>query len=241
MKRNPTLLLMVAAMIAFSGFSQDAEKPKHQNKGFMGMNGYYDTREFSVLTINLLAKLPHRFQYFSLTNYQGPSETSDLANYYSEHNLRWAISKTAPFDITYQYILRMGAGNDDHRLGARWRVSNTPKLDSLFKKLNMFYSMNPMFVQFREKTETKYMTLVEHVYKINILPKKLNNRVYLAGFADQNFIYTDGKLTFKWVTEHQLGIKIIDQFYAVAEFRINDFLPSENEGFGYGLQYKIIF
>ena len=86
------------------------------------------------------------------------------------------------------------------------------------------------------------MTIIEHVYRINIAPGKLGNRLYLAGFIDQNFNYLDnGGLAFKYVSEHQLGLRLIDQFYAVMEFRINDFLPDENYGLGYGLQYKIVF
>ncbi len=60
-------------------------------KGLIDINGYYDTREFTVLTINLLASLPWRLQYFSLTNYSNPIESDtaqDLENFYSEQNLR---------------------------------------------------------------------------------------------------------------------------------------------------------
>lgn len=218
-------------------------KTHAQNKGFIDFNGYYDTREFSTLTINMLGKLPHRFQYFSLTNYQGAQESSDLASFYSEQNVRWAITSHSPIDLTMQYVMRNGDANDDIRLGFRWRIHSTPILDSICQKINFKYSINPLVVQFREGTETKLMTLIEHVYRFNIFPRILNNRVYLGGFADHNLSRNeDNKVQHNWVTEHQLGFKLIDQLYLIAEFRINTFLAKENKtGLGYGLEYKIKF
>ncbi len=234
--------LITFLLLTPSCFSQEEVVEKHKNSGFIDLNGYYDTRDFSVLTINLFASLPHRFQYFSLTNYTNNQDSPDLEGFYAEHNLRWAINEKLPLDLTYQYALRQGEKNDDHRFGLRWRLHNTGFLSNLFSEINMAYTFNPMFIQFRSKTEVEYMTIIEHAYKIRVFPNLLDNRVYIAGFADQNFKYLENdKLTFEWVSEHQLGIKIIDELYAVAEYRINTFLPSENYGLGYGLEYKILF
>lgn len=210
---------------------------KHDITGFVDFNMYYDSREFNVMTINILGRLPNRFQYFSLTNYLGADESLDLANFYSEQNIRWQITKKSPLDLTLQYVMRQGSSNDDFRIGMRWRLSDTPKFQGFFKKLNMSYSVNPMVFQLRAHSETKYMTQIEHVYRIRIH----KDRIYLGGFADQNFIYNNGKVAFKWVTEHQLGARIIDQLYVVAEFKINDFLASDNTGLGLGLEYVIRF
>lgn len=236
--------MFVALLIVTSvtGYCQIDKKEKFVNSGFVDFNGYYDTREFSVLTINILAKLPHRFQYFSLTNYQGPSNSSDVSGFYAEHNVRWGIRKGLPFDLTYQFVTRQGIKNDDHRLGVRWRVTSTPKVSKFFKKAGFFYSVNPMFVQLRGRSETKLMTIIEHVYRLNILSNRLDNRLYIGGFADQNFVNSlSGEIMTEWVTEHQLGIRIIDQLYAVLEYRINTFLAKDTNGLGYGLEYKIKF
>ncbi|TVZ28450.1 hypothetical protein JM83_3581 [Gillisia sp. Hel_I_86] len=236
------LTFLAFTLLLYSNCFSQEEVPKHKNAGFIDLNGYYDTRAFSVLTINLFAALPHRLHYFSLTNYTNNQDSPDLEGFYAEHNLRWGINKKLPLDLTYQYILRQGEQNDDHRFGLRWRLHNTPYLNELFSKINMTYSVNPMFIQFRSKTEVEYMTIIEHAYKIRVFPEQLNNRVYIAGFADQNFTYLNNdKLQFDWVTEHQLGIRLIEELYAVAEYRINTFLPAENYGLGYGLEYKIIF
>mgnify|MGYP003687575257 FL=1 len=106
----------------------------------------------------------------------------------------------------------------------------------------MFYFINFHLVQYRDQVDTKGFTQIEHVYNFKILPKTFNNRVYLGGFADQNFVYQDNaKISFKWVSEHQLGIRFWDQFYLIAEYRINDYRAKDNYGLGYGLEYKIKF
>lgn len=235
-----TLVLLVVFFIYNKGYGQE-RKEKFDISGFVDFNGYYDTREFSVLTYNILANITVRLQYFSLTNYQSASQSLDLESTYSEHNLRWKLKKNASLDVTLQYVLRGGVENDDIRFGLRSRLSAIPKLSPFFKKIRMFYSINPMFIQFRQKAKTKYMTIIEHVYNIKIAPNIFHNRLYLGGFIDQNFVYPDnGGVAFKWVSEHQLGFRVIDQLYVILEYRINDFLPSENYGLGYGLEYKII-
>lgn len=236
---RPLLLILLCAVINSGLYSQ--EKKQYKTSGFIDFNGYYDTRSYSVMTINMLARLPRRFQYFSLTNYEGPSHSSELGSFYSEQNIRWAISDNVPLDLTYQYIMRQGARNDDHRFGVRWKASKASKLSGIFEKINMFYSVNPMFIQFRERWQTKYMTLIEHVYKIKLLKEKLGDRIYIGGFADQNFVYNDNRLSFEWVTEHQLGVRLVSQLFAVAEYRINTFLPSDKTGWGFGFEYKIVF
>ena len=210
--------------------------------GFIDFNGYYDTREFSVLTYNILVNMPKRLQYFSLTNYQSSSKSADLNSNFAEHNLRWAIGNNIPLDLTVQYVLRNGDNNDDVRLGFRWRASQTKGLKKLFKKLNMSYSMNPMLVQFRKRNATKYATQIEHVYAFLIAPQIFRKRLYLGGFADQNIVYTgNGGVSFKWVSEHQLGFRIVNRLFAVLEYRINDYFLADNYGLGYGLEYKILF
>jgi len=228
-------LTLIGLLVFLNTSAQDLQK--HKASGFIDFNMYYDTRDFNVMTINMLSKLSNRFQYFSLTNYISIDESADLANFYSEQNLRWQIKKTSPFDLSFQYVMRQGSSNDDLRFGVRWRLNDTPEFGNFFKKLNMSYSLNPMLIQFRMNTHTKALTQIEHVYRI----KLYKDIIYLGGFADQNLVFANNKVSFKWVSEHQLGIRIIDQLYAIAEYRINEFLTSDNTGLGIGLEYKILF
>ena len=239
---NTLYLMIILCIVNYGEVRGQANDELTNISGFVDFNGYYDTREFSVFTYNILINLPKRFQYFSLTNYQSSNKSHDFNSNYAEHNLRWGIGNDIPLDLTVQYVFRNGEDNDDIRLGFRWKINETKGLIDFFRKLNMSYSINPMLVQFRRSNTTKYITQLEHAYSILIAPKTFGNRLYLGGFADQNFENDgNGGVSVKWVTEHQLGFRVIDRLYTVLEYRINDYLPTDNYGLGYGLEYKILF
>ena len=236
------MLASLFFLLVFLVSTAQEKKVKEPVTGFIDFNVYYDTREYSVLTYNILANISNRLQFFSMTNYQSAKYSFDLESTYSEHNLRWSLGKNLPLDLTTQYALRDGPNNDDLRFGLRWKVSNTAKLASFFKKINLGYALNTMIVQFRRKENTKFMTQLEHAYRIGIAPKFFHNRLYLGGFADQNIQYlVGGGIAFDWVSEHQMGFRVVDQLYVVLEYRINDYLSNDNYGLGYGLEYKVIF
>ncbi len=203
--------------------------------GFMDFNGYYDTNEQSVVTINLLANMPHGFQYFSLTNFTSPVETDqlgDMESFYTEQNLRWALPNHLPLDVTIQWNIRSGAENDRVRLGFRWRLDATKGIGDILKKLRSSYSVNAHLYQSDFQTETVWQ--LEHVYRINLL----SGRLYLAGFGDQTFASGSEQ---KWVAEHQLGFRLWDEWYAVAEYRLNQYQTGQEISIGYGMQYVIRF
>lgn len=134
-ERNPSTFCRVCLVLLLlfsspAGYSQEEEQ-LFKKIGFLDFNAYRNTRDLRVLTINLFSTLPHRFQYFSLTNYYNDQESPDL-NFYTEHNLPWAIKENLPLDLTYQYVLRQGERNDDHRIGLRWRLHDTPYLKNFF-------------------------------------------------------------------------------------------------------------
>lgn len=227
------------AALLRSGFNTWAQKETTPTTGHLDFNGYNDTRCFAVLTINLMSNIHHRVQYFSLTNYQGAKNTSDLISLYSAQNIRWAFRKNPPKDLLLLYVLRSNNGNDGLKFGFRWKLSPTKPVVVLLKKMNTFYSINPMFVQFQEHVPTKYMTTIEHFYAINLFSKALNKILYISGFVDQNFVCTsDNSLIFKWVSEHQVGIRMIDKGYLVAEFRSNNY-AAEQVGVVYGVEYLL--
>ncbi|MCJ8163933.1 hypothetical protein MKJ04_03705 [Pontibacter sp. E15-1] len=210
--------------------------------GFLDFNGYYDTRDFSVMTINALARLQHGFEYFSLTNFQGAKGTSDLSGFYTEQNLRWAPSRALPLSLTAQWVIRAGDSNDNLFLGFIWRPTDMPKLAPIFRKIHLYYFTNFHLVGLSEAHSIRYLPQLEHVYRLDLLPKALPGRLYLAGFADQNISYHEhGRVSFKWVTEHQLGVMVLRHFYAVVEYRLNENLPAESQGVGFGLQYVITY
>lgn len=242
-KLNVISIVLFLTMNSLNVFAQkDSTKSEFKNSGFIDFNGYYDTREYGEMTINALGNLKNGFQYFSLTNYTSADASADFSGYYSEQNLRWTPSSKKPFALTAQWVIKGNQNNDNLRLGAIWKVSKTNLFASAFKKINLFYFVNFHLLQFQNKVDVVGFSQIEHVYKFRLLPKTLNNRLYLGGFADQTFVYQDnGNVSFQWVSEHQLGFRVIDQFYLVSEFRINDYRASDNYGLGYGVEYKLIF
>ncbi len=250
-----TLTLSLVSLLFFSNISltqaqSDEATPVDSNKvaeshrfGFMDANGYYDTRGGSTLSINYLALLNKKLAYFSFINYQQGGFDIDKPNdfdfYYSEHNLTYSPFKKLPFDINVQAVFIGGEKNDKLRLAPSWRVHNTPGLDKFFKSINMSYGINFHIAQFSASPGDDFTWQMEHFYKIDIAPKKLNNRLYISGFADHTM---GGEFSKGLVMEHQLGIRLIDQFYAVGEYRYFSYLPDKyKSGMGLGLQYLILF
>lgn len=231
-KRSGLIILFLGLFCLKPVFAQETRPVS----GFIDFNAYYDTRDYSVLTYNILANLPHRIQYFSLTNFQGNEKNSDVAGFYAEHNLRYALGEQSPLDATVQYVTRSGSKNDNIRFGARLSFHKLKMFSSKMKKWKVSYSINPMFLEYGVSQIPKYATVIEHVYKILML----NNRMYIGGFADQNFVTINGSTKTFWVTEHQLGYRLIDQLYLVAEYRVNEF-QNKNTGLGFGVEYKIKF
>ncbi|MEO9872035.1 hypothetical protein [Ekhidna sp.] len=235
------LIAVFFVSIFFSASSQEVATD-YRNTGFLDFNGYYDTREFSTLTLNMLANLKNKFQYFSLTNFEGAKHSSDLGQYYTEQNVRWSIKKNGPFILSTQWVSKSGAKNDNLKFGLMVNTHKLSFVKDLFTRLNFSYALSLYTIQFNEGSPTKLFTQLEHVYKFYPFSKRLKKRAYIAGFADQSFVKRDdGSVNTEWVTEHQLGIEMLKNFYAIVEYRINDFLSSGNYGLGYGLEYKINF
>lgn len=215
-------------------------------KGFIDLNAYYDTREFSVLTLNLFAQLPARFQYFSLTNYSNAVEADDpedLDTYYTEQNLRWNPWVGLPLDLAAQWVHKSGGDNDLVRLGLRWRLMSTPGLRDAMKKIGLVYFVSFYAAQFDQLSSRGTRMQIEHVYRIPIFPEATRNRIYLGGFLDHSLWFSPpaGGSRSSIVTEHQLGVRLFDHVYAVVEYRFNEFFSRKQHGVGFGLEYVIPF
>jgi hypothetical protein len=96
-------------------------------------------------------------------------------------------------------------------------------------------------LEFAEHQTPKGFTQMEYVYKIDIIPSKLNKRLYISGFADQDLQWsTNNSLKSIWVTEHHLGVRILGGLHAVTEYLVNEYLP-DRSGWGLGIQYFTAF
>ena len=177
--------------------------------------------------------LPYGFEYFSFINFNFP-------DYYTEQDLYWKIPKT-PFDLATQYVSQNGNDNDAFRYGTRLHVSKLSFLKKLCKKLKLTYNVT-VFPGNIDSFDG-YTLLIEHFYRIQLLEKFFGDRLYMSGFLDNNiFIDSSFPDTTITVTEHQIGYRLVDELYAIAEFRYNGFFPSNrNIGLGVGLEYNLRF
>lgn len=178
--------------------------------------------------------------YFSLTNIynqQQENELSDTVAYYTEQNLRWQISENSPLDLTVQYNMRTGNDNDRLRLGFRWRLNNSSFFKEAFDAINLSYSINFHVVQYDDSNED--IRQMEHVFKLKF--PYLSDRLYLAGFIDHTFHQKSSTTRPKnpIIGEAQLGFRVINNLYAIVEYRINQYRKDDENNIAYGLQYKI--
>lgn len=218
--------------------------PEEHRFGFMDINAYFDSRDWSTLTINYLALINPRLAYFSFINFeQGslePEQLDDISAFYSEHNLTYTPFKKIPIDLNVQVALSSGPKTSKMRLAPSWRVHDTPIIGKFLKAINLSYGINFHVVQLGYDAPLSDFTWqMEHFYRLDVAPTVLDNRIYISGFADHTI---GGPLSKGVVTEHQLGVRLVDAFYLVGEYRYFSYLPDKfKNGIGMGLEYVILF
>jgi len=226
------------------GFGLSSAQASHFIKGgFVEFNIYpYQTKvdTDATLAINAFMVLPNRLSYFSLTNFRnaaGDAWYPELDAYYSEHNLRWQISEGSAFQLTAQANFREGANNDRYRLGVRWHLNKTAFLSEFLSRINLSYSINLHALQFDH--EDPYVWQLEHAFLLKL--PLISDRLYVAGFMDHTF-NQDLPSHFPSnpiVAETQLGYRIIDSFYVVTEYRINEYRRADVNNISVGFEYKV--
>jgi hypothetical protein len=235
--------------LVFSGIlsiycSQTWSAEAHNSQsGFLDFNVYpylSDVDNDSVFTLNIAATLPKRFSYFSLLNIgnqPADKELGDTSNYYTEQNIRWQIHDSSPLDLTVQYNMRSGEDNDRLRFGIRWRINDSPALQSFFAKINLSYAVNLHAIQIDDSDARVWQ--LEHSFALRF--PCLSDRLYLAGFIDHTFNEDLARQipSNPVVAEAQLGYRLIENLYIVSEYRLNEYRRSDVNNLAIGVEYKI--
>ena len=188
-------------------------------------------------TTMINARLPGRFSYFSYVNMKGTFTSDSFVFDRSEQNLRYSLSDQLPFDLNLQGVLARGNGNDFYQLGIGWRVHNTPGWQAFFGRINLIYRMTVQLRRFEVEDTSSWA--LEHWFRMTF--PQISDRLYLSGFVDQAFDETlpaampDSPI----VTEIQLGMRVFDQFYAVAEYRKNQRRIGNENNLAVGIEYKM--
>jgi len=215
------------------------------DNGFIDLNVYPYTEEKAdtAVTVNVLANLPARFQYYSLNSFgrvASLQEYERLDTVVSEQNLRWQLpgEHWDLFQLTAQALLRDESDNDVLRFGIRWRAHDTPVITRFFDLLNLGYWLNVHAIQLDETDGRQWQ--ISHFFRFQIFPETFGGRVYLKGWTDHNLDHENGT-DHTWVEEAQLGIRIYDEFYAIAEQRYNGFRKGNEASVALGVEYLFRF
>lgn len=217
--------------------------PKGNSQGgFLDFNFYpYQSKvdTDSVFTLNAFAKLPYGFSYASLLNIANQADKNpfdDTNGYYTEQNLRWALPAELPFDLTAQYNMRAGLDNDRMRFGARVRFDAVPVIKNAFKTISLVYSITFHMLQLDH--EPGFVWQMEHIFRLDT--PYLDRRLYLAGFVDHTFNQDVPNVPRNpAIVEVQAGVRLIEEFHAIAEYRINQYRVDHESNLGLGAEYVI--
>jgi hypothetical protein len=227
--------LLITLTVSASSFGQVGGATK-ATAGKFDFNYYRDVRSYNVMTINLLADFTNGYQYFSLVDYfselESPQST-DTNLFYTEQNIRRSLTQDGSLALSLQSAMQSGDNNDLVRGGLLINFAAIPALKFL-KSNDINFAINLFPVQLDYQDGFNWQ--IEYFYSITIAPQFFSKRLYIAGFADQNM--NKGKIS--WVTEHQLGYRFYDNFFAVSEYRINEFFEKKS-GLGLGIEYLLPF
>jgi hypothetical protein len=213
--------------------------------GFVDFNLYpvmSKVENDTTFTVNAFIKFTDRLSYFSLNNFSQQHGSGKLPKFdtsYSEQNLRLKMSENSPFDLTFQANFRSGPNNDRHRLGIRWRPNDTHLIGEFLDKIHLNYALNWHAIQFDH--ESSHVWQLEHAFRLTL--PYLSKRLYIAGFVDHTFNENPPKdfPTNPIVAEAQLGYEVVDNFFLVTEYRVNQYRRSDVNSIAMGLEYKIPF
>jgi opacity protein-like surface antigen len=239
---NQFALLLLGAYSLLAQVATAAEVSNAKG-GMLDFNLYpylSDVSNDSSFTLNMATNLPNRISYFgfiNLTNQADRSELGDLNGYYTEQNLRWQMRENSAFDATLQYNTKTGDNNDKLRLGVRWRLSDSDWLKPVFSAISLKWSVNLHAIQFDHDDKTAWQ--IEHAFYLGF--PYLTDRLYLAGFIDQNRNETVAANVppNPVVAEAQLGFRLVDNLYAIAEYRVNQYRRSDVNNLAVGVEYKM--
>ncbi len=123
-------------------------------------------------------------------------------------------------------MTQSGDNNDVLRLGVRARLTSLETIKNIFAK-RFAYFIVIHFAQFDKLSG--YNWQIEHVYRITLVP----DLIFISGFLDHNILRAGNR----FVGEHQFSIRLFEGLFAHVEYRSNDFMPTENTGWGIGLGY----
>ena len=229
------ILLVCTTGATFSVSAQESGRPKATID--FSLYPYQHTVKDDVdFSVTMNSALPGRFSYFGYANMKGIATSGSASFVRSEQNFRYTMSDKLPLDLSLQGVLVGGDGDDFYQLGVSWRVHDTARWRDFFARINLIYRMN--FYPKRYSVDDASAWQMEHFFKMTF--PKLSDRIYLSGFFDQTFNQNlpDTLPSSPIVTEIQLGMRMFDHFYAIIEYRVNQWRVGDERNLAVGIEYK---
>jgi hypothetical protein len=232
-----------------SGAHAQPNSEAHPLPAQIDFNSYFDTRNYTTLTVNAFAALPYYFSYFSFVDWDTaappaafPRDLGDANQAYTEQNLTWGDRYSWPVELHLQWALGTNPFVQDRlRAGLRfgvplgWALGATLR-DAGFDVLTLTYF--PAVIRLASPPAAEgYESQLALFYRFVPFRDAWHRRLYLAGWADLDVLTEDPRQT-RFMTEHQLGLRLLGGLHAVAEYRHTPFAVPENQnGVALGLQY----
>lgn len=215
-------------------FAEDAEtvipQPIVKRNASASITTYWDTREYTTVSIITSTSLPYGFSIWGFTDLHGVQnegqDVFDHSRFLMEYRLSQKISpdyavglKGLGWQVEYDDF--NGSSNEVVRCGLTYR-----------QNFNGFMSKSS-WLQFRyfpyeTNGDGQQISLIYYL--------SLTDRIWISGFADYNVI--EGSKD-RWVVEPQLNYKLSDQVTAVVEYRLNQYEQAnanlKGEGIAFGL------
>lgn len=230
------ILLMSLCSCLMTVEAQESGDAKNVSIDFNFYPYLSDLKNDTDVTISINAQLPGRFSYFSFNSF-GDVISADSKNFrFAEHSFRWQPSAELPLDFVTQFTTIAGNGNDRVQAGVRWRLHETGFLKSFFEKINVMHTITFYAKRWDESDDDIWQ--MEHLFIMRF--PYISDRLYLLTWLDHTFDLDPrpGVPKNPIHTESQLGVRLIGNLYATAEYRINEFRRSDVNNLAIGFEIK---
>ena len=210
------------------GLVERAPAQAYVAPNWLSMSYVYESNDYNRFTVKGFGLLPKGFSVWGALSLESakfqPVRSRDLSTHFGVVNISSAswhgIGAIVEFETTN------GNDNDLGRLGAYYQPSY-----ALFRKAHLWMKLS----FFALETDNKGIAVT---YAWNLrMPWMLQGRVSVGGFVTAKTKQGATEET-QATSRTELRVRLVGQLHFLAEYRVSEFLPSQEEGTTYGVYYK---
>lgn len=236
-EENQALKRKIATMESAEELPLEPEYTKvrtgnNKRTGWFTSEYQFDTRGFNTINFTGASDMPLGFSIWGFMDietadlYGSRSSRKDAEELFLEIDLRRELYKG--FGVVAEYNDIEGAGNNIGRLGFNYKPGWKWLKDN---DLNLYFKVFPLDTN-RRGGQASFSWNKK-------FPGVLDGRFSMGGFFDTNYDSGPNDDEVNIVSDSQFRYRLLNHIEALVEFRINEFLPANQEhGFGIGLKYS---